>query len=410
MSEDKCIIVLRSSQTRAQYYRNGRVSLMNLIEAIIAVPDHRHPRGIRHPLWLILTIILLGSCTGYWGYKPLVDFTENHRETLIKLFNLPRDIRFPSDSTFRKIIQSLDFEVLAVLFNVWSQQTLPIQPGELMAIDGKSIKSTLVGGNTSYQNFVSMVSAYSHERGWVVRHKVMENKQQSEISVVEELIQELSGSHVVITADALHCQKKTLALIIDGGNDYIVTLKKNQLSLFLAAQKVVESERASDSNQTSENLHGRSTTRTTTIYAIGTESLPLWAGAKNIIAIERTGNRWQGKKSHRRLVEFHELHYYLSSLDWSANQFASAIRGHWLIENRLHWVKDVTLNEDNCIHRGGNAPANWAMVRQFLVSLARMSGTNTLPQALRLMANQLEKISELLFGFPCRDKSVKSLT
>jgi hypothetical protein len=77
-----------------------------------------------------------------------------------------------------------------------------------MAIDGKTIKSTLVGGNTSYQYFVSMVSVYSHERGWVVRDKVMENQQESEISVVEELIQELSGSHVVITANALHCQKK----------------------------------------------------------------------------------------------------------------------------------------------------------------------------------------------------------
>ena len=77
-----------------------------------------------------------------------------------------------------------------------------------MAIDGKSIKSTLVGGNSSYQNFVSMVSVYSHERGWVVRHKVMENQHGSEIEVVEELVKELSGSQIVITTDALHCQKK----------------------------------------------------------------------------------------------------------------------------------------------------------------------------------------------------------
>ena len=116
------------------------------------------------------------------------------------------------------------------------------------------------------------------------------------------------------------------------------------------------------------------------------------------------------QKSRRRLVDFHETHYYLSSLDWSATQFSDAIRGHWLIENRLHWVKDVTLNEDNCIHRGGNAPANWAMVRQFLVSIARMIGTNTLPQALRLMANQFENVSELLFGLSHRDKPVKFST
>jgi predicted transposase YbfD/YdcC len=280
---------------------------MNLIEAIKAVPDHRHPRGIRHPLWLILTIILLGSCTGYWGYKPLVDFTKNHRQTLLKLFNLPEDTRFPSDSTFRNIIQSLE-------------------------------------------------------------------------------------------------------LIVDGDNDYIVTVKKNQLTLFKTAQELVSSVVASDEHQTYERLHGRTTTRHTKVYRILPQLLPEWAGAKNIIAIARFGTRWEGKKSRRQLVEFHEEHYYLSSLDWSANQFSEAIRGHWLIENRLHWVKDVTLNEDNCIHRGGNAPANWAMVRQFLVSLARMSGTRTLPQAFRLMANQIEYLSELLFGFSSRENSVKFCT
>lgn len=383
---------------------------MNLIEAIKAVPDHRHPRGVRHPLWLILTRILLGSCTGYWGYKPLVDFTEKHRETLRKLCNLPPDIRFPSDSTFRNIIGSLDFEVMAVLFNVWSQHNLPLTPGELMAIDGKSIKSTSIGGNTSYQNFVSIVSVYSHERGWVVRHKVMENQQQSEIEIVEELVGELSGCQVVITASALHTQKKTLGLIIDGGNDYIVTIKKNQSSLFKTAQTLVESSEPLDSIQAWEQLHGRTTTRSTTIYPISAELLPLWAGAKYIIAVVRTGTRWLGKKSRRRLVEFHESHYYLSSLNWSAIKFADAIRGHWLIENRLHWVKDVTLNEDNCIHRGGNAPANWAMVRQFLVSLARMIGTNTIPQALRLMANQVENVCELLCGFSPRERPLKSWT
>jgi DDE_Tnp_1-associated len=119
----------RSSALRSRLTILLRASTMNLIEAIKSVPDHRHPRGIRHPLWLILSIILLGSCTGYWGYKPLAEFTKNHRSTLIKLFHLPPDIRFPCDSTFRNIILSLDFEVIAVLFNIWAQQNLPSAPG-----------------------------------------------------------------------------------------------------------------------------------------------------------------------------------------------------------------------------------------------------------------------------------------
>jgi len=382
---------------------------MNLLEAIKLVPDHRKKRGIRHPLWLILTIILLGSCTGYWGYKPLVEFTENHRKALIKLFNLPRDISFPSDSTFRNIIQSLDFEILAILFNTWSREQLSITPGELLAVDGKSIKSTLIGGSSSYQNFVSMVSVYSHHHGWVVRHSVMENKQKSEVEVVQELVKELSGNKIVITVDALHCQKKTLALIINGDNDYIVTLKKNQLNLFKVANKLVNSAVATDDSEVSECVHGRTTTRHTKIYPIPPQLLPDWAGAKHIIVVRRYGTRWEGKKSRRHLVNFDEVHYYLSSLDWSALQFADGIRGHWLIENRLHWVKDVTLNEDNDIRSGGKAPANWAMVRQFLVSLARLKGTHTFPEALRLMANQIEDLSELLFDLSGSDKPVRCL-
>ncbi|MEG3851193.1 ISAs1 family transposase [Microcoleus sp. herbarium19] len=129
----------------------------------------------------------------------------------------------------------MDFEIIAVLFNRWTPENLSLAGGELMAIDGKNIKSTLVGGNSSYQNFVSMVSVYSHKHGWVVRHKVMENQHWSEIEVVEELVKELSGCQSVITADVLPL-KKTLPLIIEGGNDYIITIKKNQPSLYKAAE------------------------------------------------------------------------------------------------------------------------------------------------------------------------------
>ena len=80
--------------------------------------------------------------------------------------------------------------------------------------------------------------------------------------------------------------------------------------------------------------------------------------------------------------------------------FAAAIRGHWSIENKLHWVKDVTLNEDNCIHSGNYSPANWAIVRQLLVSLSRQCDCRTLPDANRLMANQLQLMFDPLFDCP----------
>ncbi|WP_339394258.1 ISAs1 family transposase [Nostoc sp. UHCC 0870] len=152
-----------------------------------------------------------------------------------------------------------------------------------------------------------------------------------------------------------------------------------------------------DTNYHDENLHGRKTTRQVKVYPIPFESLPDWVGAKSLIEVNRYGTRPQGKKSRRQIVDYHEQHFYLSSLNYSASEFAEIIRGHWSIENQLHWVKDVTLNEDNCIHTGGFSPANWAMVRQFLVSLARQLNCRTLPEALRLMANQLQMIFDALF-------------
>jgi predicted transposase YbfD/YdcC len=191
--------------------------------------------------------------------------------------------------------------------------------------------------------------------------------------------------------------KKTVELIIEGENDYIITIKRNQPNLLKVATELAESSIAIDTNSLDENLHGRKTTRQVKVYPIPPELLPDWVGAKSLIEVNRYGTRPQGKKSRRQIVDYQQQHFYLSSLNYSASEFALVIRGHWSIENQLHWVKDVTLNEDNCIHTGGFSPANWAMVRQFLVSLARQLNCRTLPEALRLMANQLPMIFDALF-------------
>ena len=191
--------------------------------------------------------------------------------------------------------------------------------------------------------------------------------------------------------------KKTVKLIIDGENDYIITIKGNQPNLLKTVTELAESSIAIGTNVHYERLHGRSTTREVKVYLIPPNLLSDWVGARSLIEVNRSGTRPQGKKGRRQIVNYHERHFYLSSLTYCAAEFAAAIRGHWSIENKLHWVKDVTLNEDNCIHFGNYSPANWAMVRQFLVSLSRQFDCRTLPDANRLMANQLQLIFEALF-------------
>ena len=181
---------------------------MNLIEQLQQIPDYRHIKGKRHELWLVLLLILLGAMTGYWGYRPLEDFTVVHRQKLIELLCLEPKINFPSYSTFRRILKNIDFQPLTDLFNNWAQVFVPSQPGERLAIDGKGIRCTVTDYSQSYQNFISVVSVYSHKRGIVLRMQPMSNKRESEIAIVEQLIREFKQQQVVFTLDALHCQKK----------------------------------------------------------------------------------------------------------------------------------------------------------------------------------------------------------
>jgi hypothetical protein len=178
----------------------------NLIQSLQNIRDFRAAQGRRYPLWLILLLVVMGTISGCRSYYALEDFGVRHYGAVSKQLGLTVT-RLPSDTTFRRILQKLDFQVLVQQFEQWANSTFSTEPSEWVAIDGKSIKGTVIEHRTAYQNFVSLVSVYSSQLGVVLATQQFESKKSSELTVVQTLLESLQLERVVFTLDALHCQK-----------------------------------------------------------------------------------------------------------------------------------------------------------------------------------------------------------
>jgi predicted transposase YbfD/YdcC len=370
---------------------------MTLIEQLKTIPDPRGQRGKRHPLWLTLFIALLGSLCGYQGYRPLAAFCAKHRQTFLSLLNLdPQTVELPSYSTFRRVFQLVDAQAWVNVFNVWAIGHAPEWVGQLWSIDGKSIRCTSVGGNTSQQNFASLVSIYGTEAG-VVQLELMYNAQISEVEVAKRLLKRVTRNADLaqslpggFSLDALHAKADTLSILAASRCHYVVSLKANQKTLFLQAQQQVETTVALSEATHQEQNHGRQTQRHVRVYAAPAELDKRWH------ACEITRIIWVKRDGIRDGQPFVQEHFYISNWALDAAAFLDVIRQHWQIENGLHWVKDVTLKEDDPPRRGGYAPISWAVIHSFLITAIRRLGCRTIPDGMRELANQVHDVFRLL--------------
>lgn len=178
-----------------------------LIQRLQSIRDYRSNRGKRYPLWVMLLVALLGAMSGAQGYRALEDFGKRHYVSLCEHLGVSLK-RLPSDTTLRRMFMSLPLAELSRQFNEWGQTQFAPQPGEYLSVDGKSLSSTLTGHRESTQNFVGVVSVYSHQQRLVIAQKDYQNKQESEIAVVQSLLETLGITGVTFSFDALHCQKK----------------------------------------------------------------------------------------------------------------------------------------------------------------------------------------------------------
>jgi predicted transposase YbfD/YdcC len=329
--------------------------------------DPRVERTRKHPLINVVFIAVCGVLSGANSFAAIHEFACDRRQWFARYLDLSNGI--PSDDTLGRVLARLDPGAFEKCLLSWMQAVQEVTANRLVAIDGKTVRGSYDrrGGTAA----IHMVSAWATENKLSLGQVVVDQKS-NEITAIPELLQLLDVSGAVVTIDAMGCQKEIAARIRQGGGDYVLAVKQNQPTLHEQVTEAVtaaleEQEGTSyDEHQTVESGHGRQEVRTYAILpapeTVDPEDQWRDLSAVGVAFSERTDSR-----GHYSL----EARYYILSTLLSAQEFAGAVRGHWGIENNLHWQLDVSFREDECrVHRD-HAPANLSVIRRFALGLLK---------------------------------------
>jgi len=357
----------------------------NLVFFLNEIGDRRKAKGKRHSQLSTLVIMVMAMLCGKTSLKAIARFAKAHSAELNKYIQLPRK-KVPSYSTFQRLSQRLDANQVCESFNRWMAQYIIL---ESIAIDGKSINSTVKNANDSEQNFVSLVSFFGQKSQMIYQIGFLENSKDSEIHVVQELSSKILIKKAIFTMDALHCQKKTVQEIINSGNNYVVTVKRNQPNLHKAIAQKTKT-KPLDAYSWEQKGHGHDSRCRIKIWEADDDIKNRWIGLKYYISVRRQGIR-DGKP-------FDHTTFYISSTTQSAWRFAQVIRGHRKIENTLHWVKDVVQNEDGCGLVKPKAAVNMAVVRNISFNLLVMNGLKSISEGISAMGENIKTMWGMIFA------------
>jgi hypothetical protein len=181
---------------------------MSLIDCLSDVSDPRRLQGQRYTSVSMLLLIIMAMLRGKYGYREIGRFCKLNEDFFIHTFGFKNN-KVPSYVSIRTFVKSSDFSSIQSAFHQWTQSYVTIEKGEWIAIDGKSIRSTVSDYSSEYQNFVSLVSLFCSKREQVLHAQKLENKKGNEVQTVEDLLEILDLKDVVFTLDALHCKKNS---------------------------------------------------------------------------------------------------------------------------------------------------------------------------------------------------------
>jgi predicted transposase YbfD/YdcC len=344
----------------------------SILEHFAELPDPRVERTRRHRLQDIVTIAICAVICGAEGWTDMELFGKAKESWFRTFLELPNGI--PSHDTFGRVISALAPDAFERCFQAWVQGLAGSSGGKLIAIDGKTLRHSF--DRASQKAAIHMVSAWA-TANHLVFGQIITDAKSNEITAIPLLLQMLDLTNSTVSIDAMGCQKDIAQTIIDGGGDYVFGLKGNQgtlheeVKLFLddaIEQDFKETKR--DFYRTVDGGHGRIETRSIwcTNQIEWLQDRSAWAGLKSIAAVEC--ERTENKKTTI------ERRYFISSHDGlNAKFMAKAIRGHWGIENSLHWSLDVSFREDDSRVRKGHGAENLSRLRRITLNLLKEEKT-----------------------------------
>lgn len=323
------------------------------------IVDPRTGNARLHDLHELLLIALCAVLCGGETCVDMADFAEEKEAFLREFLILNNGL--PSHDTFSRVFRALEPEQFRACFQTFMTRFSETCQG-VIAIDGKVLRRSF--DTASAKSALHMVSAWGCEQRLVLG-QIATGAKSNEITAVPKLLEMLSLKGCVVTTDALNCQRDIARQIVDQGGDYALALKGNQGTLHDDVRLFLDdpSSEKTTAPPAVEGDHGRIETRVATVStAIDwlQEHHP-WPGLKAIGKIVRT--RETGSKITT------ETAYYLLSTEMTAERFADVAKAHWAVENSLHWMLDVTMNEDQTRNRLDNGPNNLAVLRHMAINI-----------------------------------------